>query len=243
METLFKKIGSSKTLSQEIVENIEKHIVSKNLVPGQKLPTEKELCEMFGVSRTALREALQMLSARELISIKKGSGIYVNELSTRMATKSMRFFLEMNFDKEYILHVIKVRKMFEPELARLAALNRKDEDIDYLHENIEKLSQAKDVKYEGELDRDFHIKIAEASGNPIIPLMVNPIFRLMPKIRTIVYAKIDSAKSAALTSHKVICKNLENKDSNGAFESMLEHIIIAEKHSLEIFEAIKIKEN
>ena len=100
MEILFKKIGSSKTLSQEIVENIEKHIVSKNLIAGQKLPTEKEMCEMFGVSRTALREALQMLSARELISIKKGSGIYVNELSTRMATKSMRFFLEMNFIKE-----------------------------------------------------------------------------------------------------------------------------------------------
>ena len=243
MQTLFKKIGSSKTLSQEIVENIEKHIISKKLVAGQKLPTEKELCEMFGVSRTALREALQMLSARELISIKKGSGIYVNEMSTRTATKSMRLFLEMNFDKEYILHVIKVRKMFEPEIASLAALHRSEQDIEYLHNNIEKLSKAKDVKFEGELDRDFHIKIAEASGNPIIPLMVNPIFRLMPKIRTIVYAKIDTAKSAALDSHKKICRKLESKDAAGAYKTMLDHINIAERHSLEIFEAIKITEN
>jgi GntR family transcriptional repressor for pyruvate dehydrogenase complex len=92
---------------------------------------------MFGVSRTALREALQMLSARDLISIKKGSGIYVNELIDKIATKSMRFFLELNFDKDHILHVIKARNMFEPEIAKLAAINRKTEDIDFLKNNIE----------------------------------------------------------------------------------------------------------
>ncbi|NPE31859.1 FadR family transcriptional regulator [Methanococcoides sp. SA1] len=75
--TMFDKIGKSQTLSQEIVANIEQAIREKKFQVGEKLPTEKELCEMFGVSRTAIREALQMLSAQGLINVHKGKGSFV----------------------------------------------------------------------------------------------------------------------------------------------------------------------
>ena len=71
MEDIFQKIGNSYTLSQRIVQQIENLIREKKLLAGQKLPTEKELCENFSVSRTAIREALQVLSAKGLI---KGNG-------------------------------------------------------------------------------------------------------------------------------------------------------------------------
>ncbi len=231
MENLFPKIGTSKTLSKEIEENIEELIVGKKLVAGQKLPTEKELCEMFGVSRTALREALQMLNARGLISVRKGSGIYVNEFSYLTATKATRMFLEMNFDQNYIMHIIEVRQMIEPQITRLAARNRSEEDIQILKETIDKLSHAADVQDEGAYDRDFHIRIAAASGNPVIPLMVNPIFRLMPRIRAVVYEQIDTAKSAALSSHQEIYRMIVSQDEQGAEKAMREHLRIAEEHS------------
>jgi GntR family transcriptional repressor for pyruvate dehydrogenase complex len=60
MNQMFPKIGNAKTLSQEVQLKIEQAIRDRKLLPGDKLPTEKELCEMFEVSRTALREALQM---------------------------------------------------------------------------------------------------------------------------------------------------------------------------------------
>ena len=238
MENLFPKIGTSITLSQEIAQNIEGLIVSKQLSPGQKLPTEKELCEMFGVSRTSLREALHMLSARDLINIRKGSGIYISEFSSRKASKAIQLYLEMKFDKDYILHTVRVRKMLEPQIARLAAENRTDDQLKELQDTIIRLKEAEDVEEEGIIDRDFHMIIARSTGNPIIPVIVDPVFRLMPKIRAIVYAKIDSAKSTALEYHEKIYGMIQSKNAEGAYHSMLEHIILAENHSLEIFETL-----
>ena len=80
MDEIFGKIGTAQTLSQKIERRIEEAIRQKKLLVGTKLPSERELCEMFAVSRTALREALRRLSARGLIQIKKGSGMFVSEL-------------------------------------------------------------------------------------------------------------------------------------------------------------------
>ena len=132
MATLFDKIGPELTLSQQVEEKIEEVILQKKILPGEKLPTENELCSMFGVSRTALREALQMLSARGLISIRKGSGIYVNLYSMEEVLKPMQLYFELNFSRDSIRHFVDIRKMIEPEVARRAAENRSEEDAEEL---------------------------------------------------------------------------------------------------------------
>jgi len=237
---MFQKIGKSLTLSQEIEQKIESVIIEKKLIPGQKLPTEKEMCEMFGVSRTSLREALRMLSARGLISVKKGSGMYINDYSSSHATRSMSLYLNLNFDSRLILDVIKVRKILEPEIASMAAVNRTDFNIVELEKNIENFKKCPDydVKKEGILDREFHLIIARSSGNSLIPLMVEPIFQQMPKIRALVYQNIDQAKSAALSYHLKIYEGIKNKKHSVAFEAMKKHIEIAEQHSKEIIKVL-----
>ena len=129
MSYAFKPIKKATTLSQEIQDRIEKAILDRQFLPGEKLPTEHELCEMFGVSRTALREALQMLGAKGLISVKKGSGIYIEDYSPQNVIQPMRLYLELNFDKSYILQLIEVRKIIEPQICKMAARNRSEEDI------------------------------------------------------------------------------------------------------------------
>ncbi|GAH09025.1 unnamed protein product [marine sediment metagenome] len=76
MEDIFQNIGSQQTLSQKIERTLETAIREKKLPIGSKLPTEHEMCKSFGVSRTALREALHRLSARGLINIQKGRFIH-----------------------------------------------------------------------------------------------------------------------------------------------------------------------
>ena len=83
MEDIFQKIGTSQTLSRKIERNIERYPGEK-LPIGAKLPPERELYEMFAVSRTALREALRRLSARGLIEIRKGSGWWSPRLTSKM---------------------------------------------------------------------------------------------------------------------------------------------------------------
>ena len=241
MENLFPKIGSSKTLSQEIECKIEELIITKKIIPGQKLPTEKELCEMFAVSRTALREALQMLSARDLITIRKGSGMYVNEFNHHNATKSLRFYLDFKFNKEYMLHVVNVRHLFEPLIARLAARNRNQEDLEYLLANIEKLKVTDDVAEESILDRNFHSRIAEATANPVISLMVDPIYRLMPRIKALIYAEVDAAKGSAVEYHQKIYEAIRDHDEDGAFEIVSKHLDIALQHTSMVSESLTDK--
>src|SRR5665647_2960038 len=101
---MFSKIGSGLTLSQKIERRIEEAIRQKKLLPGSKLPTEKELCAQFAVSRTALREALRRLSARGLIDIRKGSGMYITELKIEDAINSLHLFYDLRFDSNLITY-------------------------------------------------------------------------------------------------------------------------------------------
>ena len=240
MQNLFPKIGTDLTLSQEIVKKLEDIIRQKKVLPGEKLPSEMEMCSMFGVSRTSLREALQMLSARGLITIRKGSGIYVNNYSPAHAIKPMSLFLELNLDREYITHVMEVRKMFEPNIASLDALNRTETDIQKLEQNLEELKNSPIDNFykQGEIDRDFHLIIAEACKNSIVQIIVTPIFELMPKIRSIVYAYVQTAKDEAIDFHFKIFEKIKEKDADGAYQMMIKHLEIAEQHSRKVMDGI-----
>lgn len=232
----YSKVGSSETLSSKIQTQIEQSILQKQFLPGDKLPTEKELCEMFGVSRTALREALKMLSIQGLVKIRKGSGIYVSESSADHIIKPMSHYLQMNLDSELILQVVEVRKMFEPQIAWMAAKNRDEGDLVFLKKNVEELERSDEYNSEqqGEIDQQFHMKICEATKNPIIPLQMEPIFRLMPRIRTIVYKLVDSALSEAVDYHQKIYGAIRDQDASAAREAMMGHLAVAEEHSHQI---------
>ncbi|KAA3615257.1 MAG: FadR family transcriptional regulator [Calditrichaeota bacterium] len=230
---MFQPIGKKITLSQEIEQKIEASIIQKKFNPGEKLPTENELCDMFAVSRTALREALRMLSGRGLITIRKGSGIYVNDYSKADVTRPMSLYLDLNFDKKIILDVIQIRKTLEPLICEMAAKNRKEVHIQQLEKNIKNFKACKieDYNKESHLDFQFHTIITQASGNTLIPIMMEPLLQQMPKIRLLVYKKIDQAKSSALDYHLLIYNMIVKQDAQGAFEAMKEHMRIAEKHS------------
>ncbi len=241
MDGIFKTIGSSRTLGQEIVQAIEENILNKRLLPGQKLPTEKELCEMFGVSRTALREALQMLSARGLVSIRKGSGIYVNDYSEEDASRNMSLFLELNFDEEYALHIVRVRQILEPESARLAARNRTEEDLLILEKNLAEFSDENiSAERHAQLDLEFHQKIADATGNPVLSLIMTPLFTLMPRIKAMIVDVIKHNKvQSAMNYHQIIFDRIKAQDAEGAFQVMKEHLVIAEKDTRLLIQTLK----
>ena len=232
----YSRVGNTETLSNKIQTEIEKSILQKKFLPGDKLPTEKQLCAMFGVSRTALREALQMLSIQGLVSIRKGSGIYVSEFNPDHAIKPMSNYLQMNLSDELILQVVEVRKMFEPQIAWMAARNRDDEDVHDLEKNLNELkaSDSFNSEKQGEIDQRFHMKICEAAKNPIIPLQMEPIFRMMPQIRTIVYQTVDTALSEAVDYHQRIFEAIRIQNAEGAREAMMGHLAVAEEHSYKI---------
>jgi GntR family transcriptional repressor for pyruvate dehydrogenase complex len=233
MDEIFGKIGSAQTLSQKIERRIEEAIRQKKLLVGAKLPSERELCEMFAVSRTALREALRRLSARGLIEIKKGSGMYVSELKIKDAIDSLNLYYDLSFDSNLIPQIIEVRRVFEPEIARMAANNRTDKDLVLLQKSIADLVDCDpdNTQMEADIINKFHLNLAKATGNPIVIITMEPVYFLLPRMRNLIYANVDGEKDFTIKAHRTIYEAIRDKDADKAFNAMVEQI----NRTLEIY--------
>jgi GntR family transcriptional repressor for pyruvate dehydrogenase complex len=219
-DDVFSKIGSGLTLSQKIERRIEEAIRQKKLLPGSKLPTEKELCGQFAVSRTALREALRRLSARGLIDIRKGSGMYITELKIEDAINSLHLFYDLRFNSDLILQIIEVRRLFEPEVARLAATNRREEDIRILEKNLHDLEKCNpdNTQLEVDLINRFHMNLSKATGNPIVIISLEPVYSLLPRMRNLIYGNIEGEKDYTVKYQRDLLDALRKKDTQKAYE-------------------------
>ncbi len=234
---MFTKVNERIPIKDIIVSQIEKAILEKKYVPGSKLPSENELCQQFNVSRTSVREALQILAARGLITIEKGKGIFVSKLTSESVSDPLKKLLMLRLDRNAVLDLTHARQILEPAIAREAAKNRTDDDIEQLENDIVQLSECSgDFDKLSELDMRFHFDLAKATHNLIVPLLIKPIHNLLPKVKPFVYAKVEDAKEAALIWHRKILDAIINQDEEGAYREMLEHLKIAEEHAKKLLE-------
>ena len=229
---------STPLISLKIEHEIEKSIRNRKYDIGQKLPTENEYCVAFSVSRTVVREALKSLKARGLIEIRKGSGVYVAELSKKSALDPMNLYFEMSDDNDLVKNTIYTRQAFEPEIASLAAKNRKAEHLVLLENNLIQLidSPIEDIKQETEIDADFHSLVSIAANNPVISLIMGPIHNLIAKHKTLVYGKHSTIntkeiRESVVNFHTKIFEAIKNRDSQEAYYQMKEHLRRTEKYS------------
>ncbi len=234
MDEVFSKIGSKLTLSQKIERRIEAAIREKKLPIGSRLPTERELCESFGVSRTALREALRRLSARGLIEITKGSGMTVTGLKIDDAIENLNLYYDMQFDHNLIAQIIEVRRLFEPEIASLAAKQRTQNDLSDIQDNIElfRVCNPDNIQQEADLDNKFHLLIAKATHNPIVQISMEPIYSLLPRMRNLIYANVDGESDVTLEYHLKIFDAINKQKREDAALLMKEHL----KRTMEIYQ-------
>src|SRR3954468_23778083 len=124
---LFEQVQREPRLSDKVAEMMLKTILSERLSVGDRLPSERELGEQFGVSRTVVREAVRALAAKGVIEVRTGSGLRVAAVDAAAVRESMSLFLHgvgLDFEK-----VHEVRSLLEVHLAGLAAERASDEDI------------------------------------------------------------------------------------------------------------------
>ena len=234
----FARIKREEPLSHRVERQIREAIKAKIFVPGDKLPGELELAEQFGVSRTAIREALRMLVGRGLINIRKGSGIYISEINMENVVDPFYQLLDMKCGEGGYIHLIRVRLMMEPDIAKSAAENRTDEDVSYLRGNFADMeSHAEDPEEMRMIDMKFHRRLAKATGNPLIPTMMEPIYQLLPKFIASNNER-QYARERAVENHRGILRHIEMQNAEGAFQVMRNHMEEAEKFVLEYYERV-----
>lgn len=234
----FSPVKKQQSLSKHVESEIEAAIRSRRFIPGSKLPSENVLCTQFGVSRTAIREAIRMLNARGMVEVFKGRGVFVSHVSASSVTEPLSLYLELTSERHHVLHVVHARQIIEPPIAASAAQYHTEEDAARLLKDIEDLRTCDgDFAELAALDMRFHLNIARSSENPIIPLILEPIHRLLPQIKSTIYASVDDAKDSALIWHQKIIDRILARDSEGAREAMTNHLIIAEEHARKMLDS------
>ncbi len=235
---MFRNVGNKESVTRKIEIQLENAIRQKKFVPGDKLPSQEDLCESFGVGRNVLREAIRSLVSRGLITVIKGSGMYVTQLSMNDAASSMNYFLELRSDKDSLYQIIKLRQMFEPHIAAAACLNITEATLAQLGQTIVDLERCQegDLKTESEIDNRFHSLLAEGSGNFAVSLIMRPIYNILPKYHTILFGKVPGLRKLTLQYHRDIFSAIREKDSDRAKRLMENHLQETEKNFLQFFD-------
>lgn len=214
-----------KKVSMQVYDHIKDYIQEHKLQPGDRLPTEKSLSEMFGVSRTPVREALSVLEASGLTVSKQGGGSMIQETSLTNVMEETQFEF---VDTEEILNLLETRMILETEAARLAALRASDENLVNMKGQLDRLRDSQNGDQIGhQEDIDFHLSIAKASDNPILYQNIENMLKLYEKAIRFSLMKnmgISEKRAQVLAEHERIYKAICDHDGDLAKDKMNEHL-------------------
>jgi GntR family transcriptional repressor for pyruvate dehydrogenase complex len=200
-----------------------KTILSEQLQPGDRLPSERELGEQFGVSRTVVREAVRALVAKGLIEVRSGSGLRVAAVDASAVRESMSLYIQGSSNLDYP-KVHEVRAMLEVQMAGLAAERRSKADIERLAEACGRMEAAsKDVELAARADVEFHREIAKATHNDLYLVMLDAIGDALVEIRRRNLTRPPAMKNT-LADHRRILDAIAGGASRKARDAMREHL-------------------
>ncbi len=209
-------------LYEQIVEQIERRIQRGELRPGDQLPSERELAEQFGVSRTAVREAIKALREKGLVEVYPGRGTFVADNIPQVIRQTLGMLLGRERARR-ISDLMEVRELLEPAIAALAAERATEEHLEAMRRAVEIMDASfDDPERFVEADLDFHLALAEGTGNPLIPLLLDPIIDLLREHRIQVFRVGGAARGQFY--HKQILEAVMRRDPEGARAAMIAHL-------------------
>ncbi|MFQ5613354.1 MAG: FadR/GntR family transcriptional regulator [Anaerolineae bacterium] len=221
----FRKVRVGRA-SEDVVAQIEQVILSGQLSPGDRLPSERELAEQFGLSRMTIRDALRVLESTGYVEIKVGAGggAFVREPNFDPLSNSLSSMLR--FKKATILELAEARKIVETATAELAAKRATAEDLEALRQAVETARQSfetGDSLYTPQHSVDFHAALAKAAKNYVLDLTVNSFRTLFYRVLEELLPTSDMAERA-IRDHWAIYQAIEAGDGERARQLMTEHL-------------------
>jgi GntR family transcriptional repressor for pyruvate dehydrogenase complex len=198
-------------------------IISNQMAPGDVLPSERELSEQFGVSRTVIREAVRTLNARGLLDVRMGSGVRVATVDPKVVDDALQLFLwssPIGYDK-----VHEVREVLEVQAARLAATRATPADLENMRESLRLMEETMaDVERAARHDLEFHRHIARSTGNELILILHDSIGSALIDVRVKTLRKSPEIARATVVAHTKILDAIAAHDPDAAAAAMQSHL-------------------
>jgi GntR family transcriptional regulator, transcriptional repressor for pyruvate dehydrogenase complex len=219
----FYKTVRTSRLYEQIVQQIEDSILRGSLKPGDQLPAERDLAQRFGVSRTAVREAVKALREKGLVEAYSGRGTFITNGTSQAIRQSLDLMMKIG-NVEGSHHLAELRAILEPEIAALAAVRIEDQFLASMREAVtvmERSMQDPDAYIEADLD--FHLALAEAAANPLILSLTDSIVGLLREQRIRIF-NVPQGPERGQFHHKRILEAIEQRDPDKAREAMRAHL-------------------
>src|ERR1700757_2460812 len=219
---VYKAVRTSR-LYEQIVQQIEDSILKGALKPGDQLPAERELAQNFGVSRTAVREAVKALREKGLVEAYSGRGTFITNGTSNAIRQSLDLMMKIG-QLEGTNHLAELRAILEPEIAALAAARIQEPELATMREAVSIMDRAgQDPDAYIEADLDFHLALAEGAGNPMILSLLDSIVGLLREQRLRIF-RVPGGPERGQIHHKRILEAVERRDAEKTREAMRAHL-------------------
>ena len=221
-QPMYKTVRTSR-LYEQIVQQIEDSILKGVLKAGDQLPAERELAVRFGVSRTAVREAVKALREKGLVEAYSGRGTFVTDGTSQAIRQSLDLMIKIG-QAEGSTHLAEVREILEPEIAALAATRIEESSLAMMRDAyavMDRHRQNPDAYIEADLD--FHLALAEAAANPLILSLLDSIVGLLREQRIRIF-NVSGGPERGQVHHQRILEAIEKRDPIKARTAMRAHL-------------------
>ena len=211
---------------EEVARQIEA-LILKKLHPGDKLPAERELAEMLGVSRSSIRDAIRRLEIMGMVAPRQGAGTVVREISPDALVSPLANVIAHK--RQLVGELLDFRRMLEPPLAARAATHASTGDIGAMEDILRRQSmKVRSGELAVEEDSEFHYRIARASGNSVVLKVLDVVMDLLRETRE---RSLQSAgrPQKSLAGHRRILAAIRRRDPSTAQAAMRQHIDEVEK--------------
>jgi len=221
-----------KKISEEIVEQIKAMIAKGQLKPGDRLPSERDLATMLGVSRPSVREAIMVLEAMGFLDSRQGGGTFVRALTEASITNPLAKLVEQR-DPQVLRSLAEVRMGLESWSAFLAAQRASEEDIEEIRRLYQVMEQQADKGgWSSEVDADFHYAITAASHNSLqmhVLDSVHSLFHATIQVALVEFYRQKGHIRLLLEHHRAIMDAIAARQPEVARQKMMEHLQMVEE--------------
>lgn len=218
------RVERPETVSEAAAQALIGYIGANQLRPGDKLPSERELVQMLGVSRLPLREALCILKGLGVVEARHGKGVFVRPLDMAAVFGMLSPLLRThaNIDRAGIFEV---RYHLESSIAEIAAEHRTQENLAALHRELGAMRRygIDDRRAYMEHDMEFHRELARSTANPIFHVFMASITDLLGEVHES-YQDNASLRTEAVGEHELILAAVSAGNGEQASAAMRDHI-------------------
>ncbi|VEF46577.1 GntR family transcriptional regulator [Bacillus freudenreichii] len=216
------------SITEQIADHLKQTIIYGDFNEGEKLPSETEMADMFGVSRQTVRDALRSLSSIKLITTKPGrsGGHYISTVTEEHIKNSHNdhFALSLTLDGVTLREIIEMRKIIEVKACYLSAINRTEDDLLQMKKKIDFLKSEKlsDLLFYKN-DYNFHKCVAEATKNKLIVLSLEAISHTLAPLFKYIECP-SQLKKQLIHEMESIYTSIYNKEADKAARKMSDHL-------------------